>query len=194
MHYEQEWNKQLIFSLLTDFNIDKEGHIQLFLMAKQGILTEYILKLIKEDLARRESSLLDPIVCNKIILQEMGYAIENDHKYLEELSSELIELQKNKQIRVEKLEIENNNLISKKFENKNCLNKQSNQNNSIKDAKDEENQNGLEVNNEEKTMLIEETNETEISLKVSDMKDLYNNINLSTSEKNALDEIAGLAL
>lgn len=191
MHYEQEWNKQLIFSLLTDFNIDKEGHIQLFLMAKQGILTEYILKLIKEDLTRRESSLLDPIVCNKIILQEMGYAIENDHKYLEELSSELIELQKNKQIRIEKLEIENNNLISKKFENKNCLAKQSNQNNS---NKDEENQNGLEINTEEKTMLIEETNETEMSLKVSEMKNLYNNINLSTSEKNALDEIAGLAL
>lgn len=110
------WNKQLEYNIKTDFNVDKQAHIMLFLMAKNDVLTEYIISLVKEDMEKTQSELLNCSLCNKIMLQEMGYAIDDENNnYQITLMERVMGFQKDKDKREKDFDVENKNDTAKQY-------------------------------------------------------------------------------
>lgn len=196
----QEWDKQLTYCFTTDFNIDKETHILLFLMAKNGVLEEYILNLIREDMERTQSQLLDKNLCNKIMLEEMGYNIDNsDDNYLIKLTPQIKKLQELKTKREQLFIIENSNLLAKKFFNKTLNSIQEENTTLINDNNDsiqkeinvEIDINDLEKQTTEETLKVEEKEHKEMGFNHVYEK-VKNKLIGNNSELKALDNVAGI--
>lgn len=196
----QEWDKQLTYCFTTDFNIDKETHILLFLMAKNGVLEEYILNLIREDMERTQSQLLDKNLCNKIMLEEMGYNIDNsDDNYLIKLTPQIKKLQELKTKREQLFIIENSNLLAKKFFNKtlNSIQEENttliNDNNILtqKETNIEINVNDVEKQTIEENIKVKEKEHKEIEFNHVYEK-VKNKLIGNNSELKALDNVAGI--
>ena len=199
----QEWDKQLTYCFTTDFNIDKETHILLFLMAKNGVLEEYILNLIREDMERTQSQLLDKNLCNKIMLEEMGYNIDNsDDNYLIKLTPQIEKLQDLKTKREQLFIIENSNLLAKKFFNKTLNSNQENKEENTTSINENNNSIQKEINVEvdvsdlEKQTIEEKNKIEEKEHKEMGFNHVYekvkNKLIGNNSELKALDNVAGI--
>lgn len=116
------WNKQIIFTLNTDYNVDGAVHTQLFLMNKNGLLTEYIVDLVKKDLEQNESPVLDERFREKIALKEMGYRASLDEDEMEKALAKCQFLIDFSQLRQEALAVEADNIIANGYVNGNSVN------------------------------------------------------------------------
>ena len=87
--------KTLKHSFVTDFNIDKQSHVLLYLLQKEGVLAEYILSLIEQDIKAHQLELNDVNQSGLVALQEMGYNVSSPLNSVKEWLSALQDLPKN---------------------------------------------------------------------------------------------------
>lgn len=101
------WYKTLKHSFVTDFNIDKQSHVLLYLLQKEGVLAEYILSLIEQDIKAHQLELNDVNQSGLVALQEMGYNVSSPLNSVKEWLSALQDLPKNAEERQEKFSLLN---------------------------------------------------------------------------------------
>lgn len=151
------WNKKIDYLLSTDFNVDKQTHVFLYLMQKNNVFTEYILSLVKQNIEQENNILKDINLCEKIVLKEMGYevniSLEDEEKlneFFENIKKNLLDI---KDKREEKIEKEKNNHIVEHYQLKE---------NNIKEENENENENEVKSihKNEEYNKKCEEINKT----------------------------------
>lgn len=101
------WYKTLKHSFVTDFNIDKQSHVLLYLLQKEGVLAEYILSLIERDIKAHQLELNDVNQSGLVALQEMGYNVSSPLNSVKEWLSALQGLPENAKERQEKFSLLN---------------------------------------------------------------------------------------
>ena len=101
------WHKTLKHSFVTDFNIDKQSHVLLYLLQKEGVLAEYILSLIEQDIKAHQLELNDVNQSGLVALQEMGYNVSSPLNSVKEWLSALQDLPKNAKERQEQFSLLN---------------------------------------------------------------------------------------